>query len=170
MGGQECRSLVLVQIANTLSVRSDGGGWHRSKDNYRYSDMYQMSGVRWCRVVSVARPATVRLSTGTRRCGRGSMGRPSRKGLSCGWGSVARAGTSEPNGDLLEVLKGEVVSSTGTVTPSTIHLVDSSEEREAKRYAGLGRRGKKRLQRKALLVKLLGRRIITNPNSLVALV
>ncbi|GMN27322.1 hypothetical protein TIFTF001_001601 [Ficus carica] len=36
------------------------------------------------------------------------MGRPSCKGLSCGRGSVARAGTSEPDGDLLEVFKGEI--------------------------------------------------------------
>ena len=74
MGGHECRSLVLVQAANTVSIHSDGEGWRRSRDKDRYSDMYQMSGVRWCRVVSVACLATVRLSTGTGRCGRGSMG------------------------------------------------------------------------------------------------
>ncbi|GMN41177.1 hypothetical protein TIFTF001_010389 [Ficus carica] len=67
-----------------------------------------MSGVRWCKVVDVACLATVRLLAGTRRCDRGSMGRPSRKELSCSRESVARASTSEPDGDLLEVLKEEI--------------------------------------------------------------
>ena len=68
-----------------------------------------MSGVRWCKVVGVACPTTVRLSVGTGRCGRSNMGRPFRKGLGCGQGSVARASTLKPDGDLLEVLKEEVI-------------------------------------------------------------
>ncbi|GMN65067.1 hypothetical protein TIFTF001_034129 [Ficus carica] len=69
-------SLVLVQGASTVSVRSGGGGWRQSRDKDKYGDMYQMSGVRWYRVLSVARPVT---------------------------GSVARVSTLEPDGDMLEV-------------------------------------------------------------------
>ncbi|GMN58095.1 hypothetical protein TIFTF001_027211 [Ficus carica] len=79
MGRHDCRSLVLAQAASTVSVR----------------------------VVGVARPAIVRLSTGTERHYRGSLGRPSRKGLSCGRGSVAQASILLSNSDMLEVLKGE---------------------------------------------------------------
>ncbi|GMN68102.1 hypothetical protein TIFTF001_037162 [Ficus carica] len=37
------------------------------------------------------------------------MGRPSRKGLRCGRGSVARANTLEPDGDLPEVPKRKLI-------------------------------------------------------------
>ncbi|GMN42835.1 hypothetical protein TIFTF001_012039 [Ficus carica] len=86
-------SLVLVQAAITVSVRSGGKGWHRSKDNDKYSDKYQMSSVR------------------------SNMGRQSRNGLGCGQGSVARVSTLESDGDLLKVLKGESgrVSSGGRI-------------------------------------------------------
>ncbi|GMN63473.1 hypothetical protein TIFTF001_032557 [Ficus carica] len=78
-----------------------------SKD--MYSDRFRMSGVRWCRVVGTAGPTTVRLSAGMGQLGKGSMGLPSLRGLSCGRGSVAQANTLEPNGDLLEILKGELI-------------------------------------------------------------
>ncbi|GMN68646.1 hypothetical protein TIFTF001_037698 [Ficus carica] len=61
-------SLVLVQAASTVSIRSGGRGWCRSRDKNKYNDRYQMSGVRcqvsgvrWCRVVGVACLVTVQL-------------------------------------------------------------------------------------------------------------
>ena len=96
-------------MANTKSVRSCDEGWCQSRDKYGYSDKYRILGVKWYRVVGVARPATVRLSVGTEWHDRVSLGRPSCKGLSCGQGSVARTNILEPDGDLLEVPKGDVV-------------------------------------------------------------
>ncbi|GMN68522.1 hypothetical protein TIFTF001_037575 [Ficus carica] len=52
------RSLVLAQAVSTVLVQSGGGGWRRSRGKGRYSDRYQMSCVKWCRVVGVARLAT----------------------------------------------------------------------------------------------------------------
>ncbi|GMN36119.1 hypothetical protein TIFTF001_005779 [Ficus carica] len=82
MGGHECKSLVLVHTANTVSVRSGGGGWHRSRDKDKYSDSdkYQMSGVRWCKIVGVACLATIWLSSGMGGRGRGNIGQSSSKG------------------------------------------------------------------------------------------
>lgn len=57
----------------------------------------------------MARPATTQLLVGTERHDRGIPGRPSYKGLSCGQGSVARDSIIEPDDDLLEVPKEEVV-------------------------------------------------------------
>ncbi|GMN53785.1 hypothetical protein TIFTF001_022911 [Ficus carica] len=79
-----------------------------------YNDKYWKSGVKWCRVVGVACPTTVRLSDGTGRHGRGSMGRPSRRGLGRGRGSVTRASTLGPDGGLLEVSKGELIRGSAT--------------------------------------------------------
>ncbi|GMN57054.1 hypothetical protein TIFTF001_026175 [Ficus carica] len=106
-------SVVLAHEASTVSVRLGGRGWRRSRDN----DRYRMLGVRGCRVVGVARPAIVRLSVGTEWHDRGSLDRPSRKGHSGGWGSIARASILKPNGDLLEVPKGEAKELTDSYTP-----------------------------------------------------
>ncbi|GMN64223.1 hypothetical protein TIFTF001_033291 [Ficus carica] len=76
-GGDEYRSLVLAQVAITVLVRLGGGRLRRSRDKDRYSDRFRVLGVRWCKVVGVAHPATVRLSVSTGRRDRGSLGRPS---------------------------------------------------------------------------------------------
>ncbi|GMN58269.1 hypothetical protein TIFTF001_027371 [Ficus carica] len=107
-GGHGCKSLVLAYEASTVSVRSSGGWWRRSRDKDKYSDRYLMLGVRWCRVVGVARHAMVRLSTGIEWHDTGSLGRPSGKELSSSRGSVALASIVEPDGDLREVPKGSV--------------------------------------------------------------
>ena len=96
-------------MASTISIQSSGGEWRSSRDKDMYSDRYQMRGVKLCRVVGVVRPTTVQLSVDKELNDKGSLGRLSRKGLSCGWGSVARASILEPDGDLLEVSKGEVI-------------------------------------------------------------
>ncbi|GMN29774.1 hypothetical protein TIFTF001_002551 [Ficus carica] len=49
------------------------------------------------------------MTVGTGQCGRGSMGRPSQRGLSHGRESVTRTSTLEPDRDLLEVPKGELI-------------------------------------------------------------
>ncbi|GMN69934.1 hypothetical protein TIFTF001_038982 [Ficus carica] len=116
MGGHECRSLVLVQAASTVSIRSGGRWWCRSRDKNKYNDRYRMSGVRWCRVVGVACLATVQLSEGMGRLDKGSMGRPSWKGLSSGRGSIIQVSNLKPNGDLLGVLKGEAIRGSGSST------------------------------------------------------
>ena len=59
--------------------------------------------------MGVACPTMVRLLVDTELHDRGSLGRLSRKGLSCGRGSVTQASILEPDGDLLEVPKGEVI-------------------------------------------------------------
>ncbi|GMN60639.1 hypothetical protein TIFTF001_029732 [Ficus carica] len=81
---------------------------------------YQVSGVRWCRVVGVARPATVQLSAGIEWRDKSSLGRPSPKALSCGRESVTRASILEPDGDMLEVPKGEVVRGSTTKLSSSV--------------------------------------------------
>ncbi|GMN47760.1 hypothetical protein TIFTF001_016936 [Ficus carica] len=115
------------QVTLMGRIPSDPGG-----DKDRYSDRYQMSSVRWYRVVGVACALTVWLSASMGQRGRSSRGRPSRKGFGCGQGSVAWANTLEPDGDMLEVLKGEVSSggrifyigrakeSTGSRTPCSL--------------------------------------------------
>ncbi|GMN38339.1 hypothetical protein TIFTF001_007582 [Ficus carica] len=136
----------MLQTTSTVPVWSGGEDWHWSRNNDMYSDKYRMSSVRWCRVVGVVRPATVRLSAGTGRHIRGSMG-----GLSRGRGSVTRASTLGPDGGLLEVPKeelirglatqrrwvnestysrasfpgGKVVFSVGNITPSTLMILIS---------------------------------------------
>ncbi|GMN40428.1 hypothetical protein TIFTF001_009654 [Ficus carica] len=109
LGRHECRSLVLAHAASTVLVLSGGGRWRRSRDKDKYSDSdkYQMSGVRWCRVMGVARLTTIWLPAGTEWRDKGSLGQPSRKGLNRDWGSVARASILDC--DLLEVPKGKVV-------------------------------------------------------------
>ncbi|GMN67138.1 hypothetical protein TIFTF001_036203 [Ficus carica] len=112
------RQVDMLWVTSTVSVRSGGGGCRRSRHKDKYSDKYQMSGVRWCRVVGVARSVTIRLPTGTRRRGKGSMCQPSRKRLSCGWGSVARVSTLEPDGDMLEIFSsGRTKEPTGSRAP-----------------------------------------------------
>ncbi|GMN29863.1 hypothetical protein TIFTF001_002590 [Ficus carica] len=86
--------------------RCMGGGGRRKSRN---KDRYRTSGVRWCRVVDMACPATLQLSADTGTAWQGSMGRPSRKGLSHGRGSVTWASTLEPDADLLEVPKEELI-------------------------------------------------------------
>ncbi|GMN52729.1 hypothetical protein TIFTF001_021860 [Ficus carica] len=86
-----------------------GGGWCRSRDKDMYNDRYRTLGVRWCGVMGVACLATVRLSVSTGQCGKSSIGRPLRNRLSCGQGSVARASTLEPDSDLPEVPKRELI-------------------------------------------------------------
>ena len=108
-GGHGCRSLVLAQAVSTVLIQSGGGGWRRSRGKGRYSDRYQMLCVQWCRVMGVTCLATVWLLVGTEQRDEGSLSQPSRKGLSCGRGNVARASILEPDGDLLKVLKGDVV-------------------------------------------------------------
>nr|GMN72532.1 hypothetical protein TIFTF001_056018 [Ficus carica]GMN72542.1 hypothetical protein TIFTF001_056020 [Ficus carica] len=54
MGGHVCRPSVVAQAANFVSVQLGGDGWRRSRDKDKYSDKYQMSGVRWCSLVGVA--------------------------------------------------------------------------------------------------------------------
>ncbi|GMN24026.1 hypothetical protein TIFTF001_000378 [Ficus carica] len=86
------------RMPRALSV----GGWRRSRNK----DRYRASSVRWCRVVGVTCPTTVRLSAGMERSGKGSMGRPSLRELGRGWGNVTQASILDPNGGLLEVSRG----------------------------------------------------------------
>ncbi|GMN47770.1 hypothetical protein TIFTF001_016943 [Ficus carica] len=64
-GSGPSKSLVLAQAVSTVSVQSGGGGWRQSWDKDRYNGKYRMSGVRWCKIVGMARPATVHSSAGT---------------------------------------------------------------------------------------------------------
>ncbi|GMN52641.1 hypothetical protein TIFTF001_021786 [Ficus carica] len=75
IGGHKCRSLVLVHAASTMSVRSGGGWWRWSKKKDMYRNRYRMLGVRWCRAVDVACPATVQLSAGSQRRGNSGISR-----------------------------------------------------------------------------------------------
>ncbi|GMN41152.1 hypothetical protein TIFTF001_010373 [Ficus carica] len=83
--------LVPAQAANTVSVQSGGGGWHRSRNNDKYSDS-------------------------TERSGKDSMGQPTQRELGRGRGSVARVSTLDPDGGLLEVSRGELILGIGSPT------------------------------------------------------
>ncbi|GMN70627.1 hypothetical protein TIFTF001_039668 [Ficus carica] len=91
-----------------MSIQLGGGGWHRSRNKDRYSDRYRASDVRWCKIMSVACFATILLSACTKRVA-SSIGRPSQRGIGHGWESVTRASTSDPDGGLLEVSRGELI-------------------------------------------------------------
>ena len=75
-GGHDYRPLVLAQVASIVLIQLGGQRWRQSRDKDRYSDKYRVIGVKWCRVVGVAHPATVQLSASMGRRDRGSLGRP----------------------------------------------------------------------------------------------
>ncbi|GMN73741.1 hypothetical protein TIFTF001_055740 [Ficus carica] len=103
MGGHVCKPSVVAQAVNIVSVRLGGEGWRRSRDKNKYSDRYRMSGVKWCRVVGVACPATIRLSAST--------------AVQNGMARVAWAG--HPEKDLLVV--GEVLHKPVNWSPMVIY-------------------------------------------------
>lgn len=86
-----------------------------------------MSGVKWCKIMGVARSATVQLSVGTEQREKGSLSWPSPKGLSHGPGSVAWASILEPDDDLLDISKGQMFR--GSTAQWRYRLVNLSPEK-----------------------------------------